>query len=165
MMTMSSFLRFTVAVSAWVIAGPACAQYNLRTVPVALSAGQPFLVVFDDDTCEDFFPNPPGLPPTFTVNGSQVSLAVDRLEVPDCSSTSVTFSVPVPGLAAGNYSLLLIGRALQSPDNYGELQTVSLTVGQAVASQSRPIPSSNAWSLGCLASLMMLATWLGSRRR
>jgi hypothetical protein len=164
-MGMPLFLRFTLSVLAWAIAGQACAQYNLRTVPAALTAGQPFLVVFDDDTCEDFFPNPPGLPPTFTVSGSQVTLAVDRLEVPDCSSASVTFSVPVPGLATGNYSLLLIGRALQSPDNYGELQTVPLTVGQAVASKTRAIPSSNAWSLAGLGSSMILAAWIGSRRR
>src|SRR5687768_15514821 len=79
------------------------AQYNLRTFPTTPVAGQPFSVVIDDNECQEFVPDAPGLPPTFTVDGTAVSLAIDLVDVPDCGSAAVTFNVPVPALPAGNY--------------------------------------------------------------
>lgn len=140
----------------------ASAQYNLRTLPANPVAGQPFEVVIEEDECEEFVPSAPGHPPTFTVNGSAVSLAIDRIEVPDCGSAAVTFSVPVAGLPAGTYTLELIGRALQSPANFGSLQTVPLTVGQAVVAVPSTIPATGNAALALLVVVLVAVGW---RRR
>jgi hypothetical protein len=140
------------------------AHYNLRTVPASPIAGHPFAVVFDDDECEDFPPTPPGLPPTFTVNGSQITLTVDRIEIVDCATTPVTFSVPVQGLPAGNYTLELVARAFEAPDVFGSLQIIPLVVGQSMPAIPTKVPSTNEPALAVLAALIALMASIGKRR-
>jgi hypothetical protein len=85
----------------------------------------------------------PGLPPTFTVSGSEATLAVDRIENPACDTGAVTVSISVHGLPAGSYTLGLVARAFEAPDITGTLQIVPLTIGQGVAAQHATIPGSS----------------------
>lgn len=134
--------------------------YHVRTEPTRPAAGEPFHIIFDSGPCEIFFPEPPGLAPSFTNDSGLLALAVDHMQVIDCSATPTVVSIPVAGLPAGTYPLMLVARALQSPENYGHLEGMVLTVGQAVSTAPALIPTNSAGWLALLAVLLVMwGTW------
>lgn len=147
------------------VSSQAFAQYNLRAVPGVPSAGAGFQVVFDDDECEIFLLQEPGVTPAVVVQGSNVRVEVDRAPVIDCSSEASTYAIPVTGLPAGNYTLQLIGRVFESPGTEGLLQTVALQVSAPVFAAPATIPANIMTALALLAAFLALSGCLMWWRR
>ncbi len=140
-------------------------NYNLRTDPSSPAAGQPFAAVFDDTQCESFLLTFPAQPPSVQIQGTVVTVAADRFEVLDCSSPSATYSIPVAGLPAGNYTLELLARVMGEPGNQVVEASVPIVVGQATAVDTFTIPATGWESLAVLGMMIALGMWLHSRRR
>jgi hypothetical protein len=157
-----ALLAFSLGMLVW--SGEGRAQYNLRTVPVVPIADQPFAVVIDDSPCEDFLVDPPGLPPSFTVNGDVASLAVDRIEVINCGTDAITLSVSVPGLPAGNYTLEFVAKMFEVPEVSATLQSIPLSVIPAMAAAPASIPTVIVPVLVALALVVALLGLLGWQR-
>lgn len=164
MMTYRFISLLVLCTSMLVLSEEARAQYNLRTQPATPTAGQPFSVVFDEDECEDFILQAPGQPPSFTLNGTEAVLAVDRIENPACDSAAVTVTIPVPALPAGAYTLRLVARDFVAPEITGTLQIVPLLVAQGVAAQPFTIPVLGSWGLVLLAGVSALLACVALRR-
>ena len=140
-------------------------DYNLRTTPPSPAAGQPFQAVFEDTQCEQFMlTTPPAAPPSVQVQGSLVTVGVDRLPVLDCNSPAATYTISVPALDAGTYTLRLLAREMGDPGNEVVEDSITVVVRQATA-RTHSIPANGLESLGSLGALIALAVLLHSRRR
>jgi hypothetical protein len=136
-------------------------EQNLRTLPAQPAAGQPFLVVFENTPCQAIYIGPPGLAPTVRLEGAVLGVAVDRIGIFSCDLSVATYSVPVGGLLAGNYTLQLIVRDFQSPENYGLVETIPLTVGPPLPRDPHPIPATRWLALVVLGSAILGASLFG----
>ncbi len=145
----------------------ASAQHNLRTHPATPTAGQSFQVQFEDNQCLTFLVEPPGASPTVQLSGNTLRVTVDIVQYPDCMLSPgpfTTFAVSVPGLSTGSYQLELIGRAFQSPNNFGLLQTVPITIVAPLAPAT--IPATDSLAVLILAvSIAISALAVGERLR
>lgn len=157
-------LCFGVLAFVGISAHAASLDYNLRTVPASPVAGQPFQAVFEDNECEEFFLVAPGAAPTVQVQGNTVTVAADRIQVLDCSSDAATYSIPVPALPAGAYTIELVARAMGEPGNQVVEDTAVIQVGGGVSATPFTIPAGNGWTLTALMMLVAgVALWWRSR--
>ncbi len=120
-------------------------------------------MVFDDDECETFFLLPPGNAPTITLQGNVVRVEVDHLDVIDCASPASTYTVAIPALSQGSYTIELVARAFGNPGIEVSLETAGIVVGPAAPTAPTSIPASNAMTLAMLAAMLVAAVWM--RRR
>ncbi len=148
-----------------VFCGTAWAQYNLRTSPIVPTAGQPFQVVFEDTECEVFFLSAPGAPPTVIVQGTTVTVEADRTQVLDCSSPAFTYTIPMPPLAQGAYTLQLVARIMGNPGNQVVEDSVALQIAGAASSEPSTIPATDDAVLVTLALLLLAGSLTGWRGR
>lgn len=116
---------------------------DLYTSPAKPIAGQTFTMSFDSDACQIFLSEGP-LDRTVEVQGSTVRVTVEYFQNQICVPyPTETWTWSIGPLAAGNYTLMLVGEEPFEGGGTIELEQIPLKIVTPIASMPSVVPAND----------------------